>query len=112
MRVAMVIVVALMAAVGFASAVDAQKLPAPIKFPLGTDSPGAVTFDHAIHKEANEKCTVCHTKIFKMKTGTSGNLTMEKMHGGESCATCHNGKTQVKGKPVFAIDDCQKCHKP
>lgn len=111
-RLLALITVAVVGLVGLASSVDAQKVPPPIKFEQGKDSPGPVTFNHEIHKEANEKCTVCHTKVFKMKKGTSGNLTMAKMQAGESCGTCHNGKTEVKGKKVFAIDDCQTCHKP
>jgi c(7)-type cytochrome triheme protein len=107
-----VLALVVMGTVGVASMVDAQKLPPLITFELGKDSPGPVTFSHETHKEANEKCTVCHTKVFKMKKGTSGNLTMAKMQAGESCGTCHNGKTEVKGKPVFAIDACQQCHKP
>jgi c(7)-type cytochrome triheme protein len=101
-------------AIGVVASVEAQKLPPPITFEQGKDSPGPVTFDHAIHKEANEKCTVCHTKIFKMKKGTSGNLTMAKMQAGESCGVCHNGKTEVKGKKVPASDDaaqCASCHR-
>ncbi|HEU4369059.1 MAG TPA: cytochrome c3 family protein [Methylomirabilota bacterium] len=39
---------------------------------------------------------------------------MEKMRAGEQCGACHNGKTQVGGVAVFAVDDgnsCVKCHK-
>jgi c(7)-type cytochrome triheme protein len=92
-----------------------QKMPEPFAFPQGKDSPGAVTFKHAGHKEAGvEKCTACHTKVFKMKKGQTGPLTMEKMKAGEQCGTCHNGKTEIGGKKVFAVDDkanCEKCHK-
>jgi len=102
----------LLGGIGLVSSVEAQKPPAPITFEKGKDSPGPVTFDHELHKAANEKCTVCHVKIFKMKKGTSGNLTMDKMKAGESCGTCHSGKVEVKGKPVFAIEQCEKCHKP
>ncbi len=96
---------------------DAQpKPPADMTFERGKDSPGPVTFSHTRHVAAgNEKCTACHTKVFKMKKGTSGPLTMAKMNAGELCGTCHNGKTAVKDKVVFATADkqaCQKCHKP
>jgi len=59
-------------------------------------------------------CTDCHTKIFKMKKGTSGDMTMAKMKAGEQCGVCHDGKKQVGSKVVFATDDkanCEKCHK-
>ena len=92
-----------------------QKLPDPFAFPQGKDSTGPVTFDHAKHKDAGvDKCTACHVKIFKMKKGQSGVLTMDKMKVGESCGTCHNGNTKVGTKVVFKVDDkanCEKCHK-
>ena len=103
--------VAFISAIGVVSSVEAQKPPAPITFEKGKDSPGPVTFDHELHSKANDKCTACHTKIFKMKKGTSGNLTMDKMKAGESCGTCHNGKTEVKGKKLFATESCDTCHK-
>jgi c(7)-type cytochrome triheme protein len=95
--------------------VEAQKIPPPLTFDVGTGSPGPVTFSHDTHKEANEKCTVCHTKIFKMKKGTTGPLTMAKMEAGEQCGVCHNGKTEVKGQKIFGVsegDTCVTCHKP
>lgn len=95
---------------------DAQpKPPADFTYPQGTDSPGPVTFSHARHVQAGvDKCTACHTKVFKMKKGTSGPLTMAKMNAGQQCGTCHNGKTAVKGTVVFSTADqqaCQNCHK-
>jgi c(7)-type cytochrome triheme protein len=91
------------------------KMPDPFAFPQGKDSPGAVTFDHAKHKDAgNDKCTACHIKVFKFKKGGTGPLTMAKMKGGELCGACHNGKTQVGTKVVFTTDDkanCERCHK-
>ena len=91
------------------------KLPDPFAFPPGKDSAGTVTFDHAKHREAGtDKCTVCHTKVFKFKKGDTGPLTMAKMKAGEQCGACHNGKTQVGTKVVFTTDDkanCERCHK-
>jgi c(7)-type cytochrome triheme protein len=91
------------------------KIPEPFQFPQGKDSPGVVTFDHAKHVAAgNDKCTACHVKIFKMKKGATGTLSMAKMKAGEQCGACHNGKTEVKSKTVFLADDkanCEKCHK-
>ena len=91
------------------------KLPDAFTFPQGKDSPGPVTFDHAKHRDAgNDKCTACHTKLFKFKKGETGPLTMAKMKAGEQCGACHNGKTQVGTKVVFATDDkanCERCHR-
>jgi c(7)-type cytochrome triheme protein len=73
-----------------------------------------VTFSHAKHKEMAEKCTVCHTKIFKMKKGQSGPLAMEKMKAGQQCGACHDGKTKLGDKTAFAVADkanCERCHK-
>jgi c(7)-type cytochrome triheme protein len=94
---------------------DAQvKNPPDFSFPRGKDSPGVVTFSHEKHMAAGNKCTSCHTKVFKMKKGQTGPLTMEKMKAGEQCGACHNGKTVVEGKTPFPVSDtanCVKCHK-
>ena len=90
------------------------KIPPDFAFEKGKDSPGPVTFSHEKHKEKNEKCTACHTKVFKFKRGTSGTLTMAAMKEGQFCGACHNGKTEVAGKVVFTVDakeNCEKCHK-
>ena len=90
------------------------KGPADFAFEKGKDSPGAVTFSHEGHKDKADKCTLCHTKVFKMKKGQTGPLTMEKMKAGEQFGSCHNGKTQMAGKAVFTVDDkanCERCHK-
>src|SRR5215831_6020030 len=98
-----VTVVAAVVAMGF-SAVPGMaqtKVPPNFSFPAGKDSPGPVTFSHEQHKQFAEKCTACHTKIFKMKAG-------------EQCGACHNGKTEMGGKVAFAVDDqanCTRCHK-
>ena len=90
------------------------KVPPDFQFPQGKDSPGVVTFSHEFHKGKLDKCTECHTKVFKMKKGATGELTMAKMKAGEQCGACHNGKKEVAGKVVFTVDDkanCERCHK-
>lgn len=90
------------------------KSPPDMSIDKGKDSPGTVTFSHEKHMAAGNKCTSCHVKVFKMKKGQTGPLTMAKMKSGEQCGACHNGKTEVGGKVVFAADDqtrCEKCHK-
>lgn len=71
-------------------------------------SPGVVTFSHAVHVEkAGLKCNACHTKVFKMKKGKSGDLTMAAMNEGKFCGACHNGEA------AFSVKDeanCTKCH--
>ncbi|MBI2528402.1 MAG: hypothetical protein HYV93_20770 [Candidatus Rokubacteria bacterium] len=99
----------------FASPGEAQpKIPPDFAFEQGKDSPGVASFSHEKHKEKVEKCTGCHTKVFKMKKGQTGKLTMDKMKAGELCGACHNGKTKVGSTVVFNVDDkanCEKCHK-
>jgi c(7)-type cytochrome triheme protein len=90
------------------------KVPADFTFERGKDSPGLVTFSHEQHKAKVDKCQACHVKVFKMKKGTSGPLTMEKMKAGELCGTCHNGKTEIAGTRVFTVaadTNCARCHK-
>jgi len=96
------------------SALAQVKPPADFKFESGKDSPGPVTFSHGEHKEKVGGCTACHVKIFKMKKGQDAPFTMERMEKGQLCGACHNGKTEVKGKVVFAATEkanCEKCHK-
>jgi c(7)-type cytochrome triheme protein len=89
------------------------KVPADFAFERGKDSPGPVTFSHEKHRAKADKCTACHVKVFKMKKGTTGPLTMEKMKAGEQCGACHNGKTEMGGTVVFPVADdksCERCH--
>ncbi|MDO8478841.1 MAG: cytochrome c3 family protein [Candidatus Rokubacteria bacterium] len=90
------------------------KPPPDMSFDKGKDSPGTVTFSHEKHVAAGNKCTSCHVKVFKMKKGQTGPLTMEKMKAGEQCGACHTGKAMAEGKTPFALADtanCEKCHK-
>lgn len=104
-------------ALGLAAASPALaqvKPPADMTLEGGKDSPGKVTFSHEKHIAAGNKCTSCHVKIFKMKKGQSGPITMEKIKVGEQCGACHNGKAVVEGKTVFLATDtanCEKCHR-
>jgi c(7)-type cytochrome triheme protein len=106
----LVVVVLVLPAPLFAQA----KGPADFAFDKGKDSPGAVSFSHEGHRQKTEKCTACHTRIFKMKKGETGVLAMDKMKAGEQCGSCHNGKTQMAGKAVFDVGDkasCARCHR-
>jgi c(7)-type cytochrome triheme protein len=90
------------------------KIPPDFSYEKGKDSPGTATFSHEKHKEKNEKCTACHTKVFKMKKGTSGTITMAAVKEGKFCGACHDGKTEIGGKVVFAATEkanCEQCHK-
>lgn len=87
----------------------ALDLPAPYTFPTGEESPGPVTFDHETHALlADHQCRVCHANLFKINTAgeaVAGEVTYERIHEGDLCASCHNGED------AFAVDDdCSSCH--
>ena len=91
------------------------KMPDDFTFEQAQGDPGPVTFSHAKHRESGvDKCQACHVKVFKMKRGQTGPLTMAKMKAGEQCGACHTGTTKVGDKVVFAVNDganCGRCHK-
>ncbi len=92
------------------------KVPPDFTFEGAKDSPGPVTFSHERHRAKLEQCNACHIKVFKMKKGATGPLTMETMKAGEQCGVCHTGKALASagGVVVFTVDDkanCEKCHK-
>jgi c(7)-type cytochrome triheme protein len=87
------------------------KAPPDFALPKAEDSPGTVTFSHDVHVARVGKCTRCHMRDMKMKRGGSGRLTMEAMQEGKTCGACHDGKTTVNGAAVFALDECDRCHK-
>jgi c(7)-type cytochrome triheme protein len=75
-------------------------------------SPGQVTFSHEKHRAKVDKCSTCHMKDFKMKRGTSGQITLAAKLEGKFCGACHDGKAQMGGATVFPIDECDRCHVP
>lgn len=96
------------ATVAFVPEAAGVKVPADFAFEQGKGSPGPVTFSHTFHVEGKGlKCNACHTKVFKMKKGKSGDLTMAAMEEGKFCGACHDGKQ------AFSVKDkatCEKCH--
>lgn len=90
------------------------KIPPDFALEKAKESPGEVVFSHDKHKAKVEKCAACHTKVFKLKKGTTGVATMDQMKAGQQCGACHDGKTQVGGTVVFAVDakdKCETCHR-
>ena len=78
--------------------------PVPPDFPVqrAESSPGQVTFSHRRHLPPVQKCSLCHMRDFKMKRGGSGPITL---------AAKQDGKSRMSGAVVFAIDECDRCHK-
>jgi len=69
------------------------------------DTPmGKVVFSGKNHFDAGVKCLDCHSKIFKMKKGSTV-MKMDDIHAGKFCGKCHNGKRAFASK-----DNCDICH--
>lgn len=84
-------------------------LPSDIVFPLGTDSPGPVTFSHETHVLLQEKpeCGSCHNGQFSILPANGAlrqPLTMDVMYEGGSCGACHDGEK------AFSVEECESCH--
>ena len=72
------------------------------------DTPmGKVVFDGGNHADAGVKCLDCHSKIFKMKKGSTV-MTMADITAGKFCGKCHNGTRAFSAKDK---DNCGECHK-
>ena len=78
-----------------------------------------VAFDHWVHR-ANATCRLCHVDIGFAMTVNDTEITASDNIRGFFCGTCHNGKVQYDGKPLFRacseessnlkIEECQRCH--
>jgi len=72
------------------------------------DAPmGKVTFDGKVHADKGLKCLDCHSKIFKMKKGST-EMKMADINSGKFCGECHNG---TKAFATNNPENCSKCHK-
>ena len=106
------IIVILATAVGHdVSGLAELKGPPDFAFAKADASPGTVTFSHDKHRARVDKCSTCHMKDFKMKRGASGPVTLAAKQEGKYCGACHDGQRRLGGAPVFAIDECDRCHK-
>lgn len=95
------------------SAPAAAQVKAPPDFTMdkADSSPGQVTFSHDRHRAKVDKCSTCHMKFFKMKRGQSEKVTLAAKQEGKLCGACHDGTTRPDGAVVFAVDQCDSCHK-
>jgi c(7)-type cytochrome triheme protein len=90
-------------------AVPDLDLPAPFSFPRSDESPGQVVFDHESHVDTTRPdCGSCHARSFSLRSPGAplqGVLSYERIHEGDLCAGCHNGKD------ASAVDEgCDYCH--
>jgi c(7)-type cytochrome triheme protein len=78
-----------------------------------------VVFDHWLHR-AKFTCRLCHVDVgFAMKAEAT-DIKADDNINGYYCGSCHNGKTKIDGKEVFAACDkdfgarnterCDSCH--
>jgi c(7)-type cytochrome triheme protein len=86
--------------------------PPDFSMPQAETSPGPVVFSHTRHMPRVEKCSRCHMRDFKMQRGASPPVTLAAKEEGKLCGACHDGKTRMGGVTVFAIEQCDRCHKP
>lgn len=70
----------------------------PITIGSGTTK---VMFKHTTHSKVS--CSDCHSKIFKMKQGST-KITLSEHHNNTKCFSCHNGKK------TFGMNNCIPCH--
>lgn len=97
---------AALALIGVLVAENAQAVPAGKSAEWDTPN-GKVVFDGKIHSEQGLKCLDCHSKIFKMKKGST-EMKMADINGGKFCGECHNG---TKAFTTNDAANCGRCHK-
>lgn len=85
--------------------------PPDLVFPKSDESPGAVTFRHSTHVDAERpNCSRCHDDQFKMlkiNLQQSPDATKWDMHEARRCGSCHNGE---KAFDLKGADYCATCH--
>ena len=79
-----------------------------LRLPQSGESPGVVTFNHAMHVDASKpNCVACHPRLFgilgRSATRPARPVTHEAMQKGQQCGACH-------GKSAFNLEDCSMCH--
>ena len=78
--------------------------------------PGAVVFDHWLHR-SKFTCRLCHVDVgFAMEAKATG-INAKTNHEGFHCGACHDGKRVFEGKTIFAAcsdagdhKQCDRCH--
>jgi len=102
----LVLLLALVFATGVTA--DEPSEPGDIKFvrqSAGMDDVSPATFPHWIHRMAYT-CYACHDSLYPMNAGATL-VTMDQIQAGQSCGTCHDGKTAF----VSNLTTCNRCHR-
>jgi c(7)-type cytochrome triheme protein len=97
------VVMAVLAGVIFVNDVQAIQ---PGKTVTWNTPMGKVIFSGKNHADAGVKCLDCHSKIFKMKKGSTI-MKMADINAGKFCGKCHNGKKAFDAKDS---GNCEMCH--
>ena len=73
---------------------------------VSTTALPAARFPHWVHR-SRYLCKSCHMELFVPKAGAN-RITMQLISKGESCGTCHDGKTAFGA----GFGSCNRCHVP
>ena len=105
------VLAALVAVIAFCGTIVVQmawaQAKGPADFEFAGGGGGKVVYSHEKHLAKGEKCTDCHTKIFKMTKGQRSSFKMADMQNGQACGACHDGKAAFSVKEQA---NCAKCH--
>jgi c(7)-type cytochrome triheme protein len=83
------------------------KLPADLVYERVVGPDSAVVFRHTTHVDyEGNRCTGCHSKLYKLLTPTR-RATHQEMDARGSCGTCHDGKHAFDTR---ASESCRSCH--
>lgn len=85
-------------------------------YSAGPTGPGAVVFDHWLHR-SKFTCRLCHVDIGFAMTAKGSGIRAATNRQGFHCGACHDGKRVIEGKTVFASCSdatnekrCARCH--
>ena len=100
---------------GFLAGAADEKHGGDIVFEVGKNKQELVhsIFSHQAHLDAGHTCKDCHNDtVFSRERELGVNkFTMKDVMEGKACGACHDGRTTVKGKTVFAPQkNCTRCH--
>jgi c(7)-type cytochrome triheme protein len=91
---------------GMSALAGQMRLPKDLIYSKSAGSPGKVVFSHEFHVGVADKCTSCHSTVFRMLR-PSRTVTHTEMDAGRSCGICHNGSMAFgPGDPAT----CARCH--
>jgi len=100
------VITALLVSLFFVFSADNVQAIQPGKTVTWETGMGRVVFDGKNHRDAGKQCLDCHSKIFKMKKGST-DMKMADIQAGKFCGKCHNGTKAFSAKDP---GNCEICH--